>query len=123
MNEASKPPNGPERPGESSAQDAVDRRVRRALEPPPGTASRIARRALDGEARPVRAWVVRTAVAAVGLALAAVARAALLLLPRLDRPDGLDRAEPVGPPTGSARYTITNRGDVIFVTALDGGTS
>jgi hypothetical protein len=126
MNEASKPPNGPERPGESSAQDAVDRRVRRALEPPPGTASRIARRALDGAARPVRAWVVRPAVAAVGLALAAVALAALLFLPRLDRLDRLDqldRAEPVGPPTGSARYSITNRGEVIVVQALDGGPS
>jgi hypothetical protein len=66
---------------------------------------------------------VRTAVAAVGLALAAVALAALLLLPRLDRPDGLDRAEPVGPPTSSARYSITNRGEVFVVQALDGGPS
>jgi hypothetical protein len=131
MNEASKPQNGPERP----ADEAVDRHLREALQPPPGAAERLARRALDGEARRARPPVVRPAVAAVGLALAAVALAALLFLPRLDRLDGpggldrldwldqLDRAEPVGPPTGSARYSITNRGEVIVVQALDGGAS
>jgi hypothetical protein len=122
MNEASKPQNGPERP----ADEAVDRHLREALQPPPGAAERLARRALDGEAKRARPLVVRPAVAAIGLALAAVALAALLFLPRLDRLDRLDqldRAEPVGPPTGSARYSITNRGEVIVVQALDGGPS
>jgi hypothetical protein len=103
--------------------------VRAALEPPPGTAARIARRALDGEARPARAWVVRPAVAAVGLALAAVVLAALLLQPRLrlgeDAPEeAVGAAEIVTEaPARGVRYSITNRGEVIVVQALDGGPS
>lgn len=136
MKEPSKPSNGPERSGEPTApeaaqaavqaavQSAVDRRVRAALEPPPGSAERIARRALsgddDGDARPARPSVVRPAVAVAGLALAAAALAALLLLPRLD---GLDGVEPESLPGASARYSITNRGEVMVVQALDGGPS
>jgi hypothetical protein len=133
MREPSKPPNGPEQPSD----EVLDRRLREALGPPPGVARRIARRALDGEgageAKRARPWLGRPAVAAAGLALAAVALAAHLLLPRLRLGEGAsgDAGRIAGPgsevpaeaPVRGARYSITNRGEVIVVQALDGGPS
>lgn len=124
MRDRSKPPNGSERPRERPVTEAVDRRLRDALTPPTGAAERIARRALGEEPRPVRRPVLRPAI--VGLALAAVVVALLFVLPRL----WLRVAGPASPEAvrqegraGSARYSITNRGDVIVVQALDGGAS
>lgn len=120
MREPSKPPNGPER----IADDSVDRRLRQALEPPPEAAGRIARRALSeagaDEERPARTFVVRPAVAIAGLALVAVALATLLLVLRLDP---IERAAPEGSSASAARYSITNRGEVLVVQALDGAPS
>lgn len=124
MRELSKSPNGPDRPREGSAEDGIDRRLREALAPPPGAAERVARRALAGEQSPARRPVLRPAL--VGLALAGLTVVLLLVLPRL----WLRVAEPVEgeavrqeAQAGSARYAITNRGEVIVVQALDGGAS
>lgn len=113
MRDRERSPNEPERP----AEEALDRRLREALEPPPSVAGRIARRAMAEEPQPRRPLVVRPAIAVAGLAIAAVALAALLVLPRLAR------VEPEGAPAATARYSITNRGEVLVVQALDGGPS
>lgn len=124
MRDRSKPSSEPEPPRERPVTEAVERRLRDALTPPTGAAERIARRALAQEPTPARRRSLRPAM--VGFALAAVVAALLFVLPRL----WLRLAEPAGPEAvrqegraGSARYSITNRGEVIVVQALDGGAS
>lgn len=124
MRDRSKPSSGPERPRKRPVTDAVERRLRDALTPPPGAAERIARRALAEEPTPAHRPLLRPVI--VGFTLAAVVAALLFVLPRL----WLRVTEPADPEVvrqegraGSARYAITNRGEVIVVQALDGGAS
>jgi hypothetical protein len=82
--------------------ERLDPALRRILEPEPGAAERIARRALE-TAAPAPRW--RPAVAA-SLASAAVIAALLLLVPQAgDRPA----------PAAAAGISITNIGGVIAV--------
>lgn len=87
--------------------EALDRRLRAALEPPPATVARVVSRARA--ARPRRRWPRLVAAAALGVALLAT-----LLERQRHPPHGPEQApEP-------ATLRITNEAGAVVVTASDG---
>ena len=82
--------------------DAIDARLRDALEPDPGAVEKLVRRAMLSEEAGLRRRLLPAALAASLLALAAV----ILLRPE--------------PPPPAATITITNVGDVVVATSPAG---
>lgn len=91
--------------------DPLDRRLREILDADPGTADRIARRALASPPRKTWQWRPAAALPLAG----AVLLLALLLLPTSSRK--LDE------PRGAAAISITNIGGVIAVQEASGNTT
>lgn len=116
-------------------REASDRRLdtllRRALEPAPGSAERVARKALETAPEPessFRSWFVRPAVVAIAL-LALVAGAALMIPRLVTRPTdnlaihtGLDRSvpDPASESPAPSRLSISNADGTVTVTTPGG---
>jgi hypothetical protein len=98
------------RPTDEAPPSAVDQRIRRTLEPAPGAAARVVRRALEAErARLALLPIAATLTAAAALAL-------FLIAPRPPERGGLDRRRP--PHT----ITISNRGGLVTIESPTGDT-
>jgi len=97
----------------------LERRLRTALDAPPGTAERIARKALATPARPTPHRWPRLAASAA--ALVATALLVLVSVRAFDRRPGT--GEEVGSPVVEARFAVTNRDGIVVVRSLDGGPS
>ena len=95
-------------------EDAVDRRLRGALEPPAGLAARVARNALGARAaRGGHRRPVTVALTAAALALLVVVAALLLPVLRSGSPPEGDLA--------ASRHSLSNRDGILVVRRPDGG--